>query len=317
MKLGGLDCALVMAYYLGIDGGGTRTSCVVGDEGSTLGRGSSDGSNLLRVGQAAAKSSLHSAIREACAAAKIEPGEIARACVGVAGAARPTVHETLRRIFSELIASEVEIVGDMVVALEAACPAKPGIVVISGTGSIAYGRNDQGATARAGGWGPAISDEGSGHSIGRAAVAQCLRAFDAGKAADSMLVDAILKKWRLRDVEALVIAVNQDSSPNFSELFPMVVFAAENRDQTATSILTQAGSELAALAGVVMRRIFRERESVQVGMAGGVFQHSTAIRQVFYNALRAAHPYAKFLDTVVEPVQGALEMARRTWQNDD
>jgi len=299
-----------MPYYLGIDGGGTRTTCVVGDEQIILGRGSSDGSNILRVGEAAARGSLQSAIREACAAAKINPAQITRACIGAAGAARPTVRETLHRIVTEIIPNEVEIVGDMVVALEAACPAKPGIVVISGTGSIAYGRNHKGQTARAGGWGAAISDEGSGHWIGRAAVAQCLRAFDAGKASESMLVDAILKKWKLRDVDALVIAANQTPAANFSELFPMVVFAAENRDQTATSILTQAGSELAGLAGIVMRRIFADREPVQVGMAGGVFQNSAAIRQIFYNALRAAHPYAKFLDTVVEPVQGAIAMAR-------
>lgn len=299
-----------MAYYLGIDGGGTRTACIVGDEENVAGRGSSDGSNILRVGEAAARSSLHRAIREACAAAKINPSQITRTCVGAAGAARPTVRDALRCIVAEIISGEIEIVGDMVVALEAVCPAKPGIVVISGTGSIAYGRNDKGLTARAGGWGAAISDEGSGHWIGRAAVAQCLRAFDAGKANESMLVGAILKKWKLRDVDELVVAANQNPTPNFSELFPMVVFAAENRDQTATSILTHAGSELAGLAGVVMRRIFAEREPVQVGMAGGVFQHSTAIRQVFYNALRAAHPYAKFRDTVVEPVQGALVMAR-------
>ena len=105
--------------------------------------------------------------------------EISRVCVGLAGAARPEISELVRGMVSETLSgeikpAEIKIVGDMVIALEAAFGSGPGVIVIAGTGSIAYGRNSKGQTARAGGWGFAISDEGSGHWIGRTAVAAAL-----------------------------------------------------------------------------------------------------------------------------------------------
>src|SRR5882672_6096761 len=151
-----------MAFFLGIDGGGSKTSCVVGDEVNVLGRGSAGPSNIVRVGEARAREALHDAVREACRSANITPPQIARACLGMAGAGRPQTRDAVRRLAAELIPGEIEVLTDIVIALRSAFHGKPGVVVISGTGSIAYGRNSKGQTARAGGWGPAISDEGSG-----------------------------------------------------------------------------------------------------------------------------------------------------------
>ena len=167
-----------MAIFLGIDGGGSKTSSLIGDENSILGRGTAAGSNVVRVGEVPTREALAAAIRQACGAAHIVPAQITRTCIGVAGAARPQISQTIQRLLTELVPGEIEVVGDMVIALEAAFDDGPGVIVIAGTGSIAYGRNASGQTARAGGWGFAISDEGSGHWIGRAAVAAVLRACD-------------------------------------------------------------------------------------------------------------------------------------------
>ncbi len=167
-----------MAYYLGIDGGGSKTTCAVGDEVSILGSAVTGPSNIIRVGEVRARESLHQAIRQACAAAKIDPRQVHRACVGVAGVASEDVANAVRKLIAEVIPAEIEVVGDMQIALQAALGAEPGVVVIAGTGSIAYGRDAQGKTARAGGWGFAISDEGSAHWIGRTAVSSLLRAAD-------------------------------------------------------------------------------------------------------------------------------------------
>src|SRR5579863_7431190 len=177
-------------YFIGIDGGGTKTFCAVGDESQTLATATAGPSNVLRVGEAQARESLHQAVRQACAAAGITLAQVSRTCIGAAGAVRPEIAEIVRRALAELLPSPVQasntqtssvqpsninVVGDMQIALEAAFESGPGVIVIAGTGSIAYGRDAHGNTARAGGWGFTISDEGSAHWIGRAAAAALVR----------------------------------------------------------------------------------------------------------------------------------------------
>ncbi len=165
-----------MAFYLGIDGGGTKTRCALGDETTTLASAVAGGSNVIRVGEAQAREALQSAVREVCAAARIDPTRIGRVCIGAAGAARPEVAGKIQRIIAELTPASIEVVGDTLIALEAAFGTGSGVIAIAGTGSIAYGRDATGRTCRAGGWGYAISDEGSGHWIGQRAVSAIVRA---------------------------------------------------------------------------------------------------------------------------------------------
>ncbi len=318
-----------MAYYLGIDGGGSKTRCAVGDESALLATVAAGPSNITRVGEARAQESLHQAIREACAAAKIDPRQLRRACIGAAGAGREEIARIVRRIIAEVIPGEIEIVGDMQIALEAAFGAGSGVVVIAGTGSIAYGRNAKGSTARAGGWGFAISDEGSAHWIGRMAVSALLRAADQasddrtknvpGKGARiepeaSPLFNELKAAWKLDSLEQLVRTAN--STEDFATLFPAVLSAASARDVVAQRVLAQAGAELAQLAGIVLRRLFAEQISsassvVPLAMVGGVFRHAPRVRELFYNEVRSVHPSVVLNPEVIEPVHGALQRARK------
>ena len=299
-----------MAIFLGIDGGGTKTSCVIGDETSLLGAGTSGGSNVIRVGERQARESLGAAIRQACAAANVNPAQIQRTCAGVAGGARPEIDELVRRMLSEFVSGQIEVVGDMVIAMEAAFGSGPGVIVIAGTGSIAYGRNSKGETARAGGWGFAISDEGSGHWIGRSAVAAAMRAYDKqpSETAD-LLLDSIMKAWSVDSREQLVLIANKPA--DFAALVPAVVFAAEAGDATARNVLTQAGTELATLAGIVIGRLFGNAVAVPVAVSGGVFCNASLVRQVFYDRLRVAYPQALLSASLVDPERGALQLARK------
>ncbi|MGA7380934.1 MAG: BadF/BadG/BcrA/BcrD ATPase family protein [Terriglobales bacterium] len=298
-----------MSIFLGIDGGGSQTSCAVGDETSLLGSGSGAGSNVVRVGEAQARKSIAAAVYQACAAAKVTPQQIKRTCVGVAGGARPETTEVIRRILSELVSGEIEVVGDMVIAMEAASGTGPGVIVIAGTGSIAYGRNAGGQTARAGGWGFAISDEGSGHWIGRAAVTAAMRAFDEGQ--NGGLLESIMKAWGASTREQMILVSNSSPPPDFAGLFPAVLTAVDAGDARAHDILARAGVELATLAKIVIARLFADVDRAPVAMSGGVFRNSALIRQVFYNRLRLECPKAVVNVNVVDPVQGALELARR------
>jgi N-acetylglucosamine kinase-like BadF-type ATPase len=271
--------------------------------------GEAAGSNIVRSGEAQARASLHDAIRNACTGAEIQTSAIDSACIGVAGAGRPEVLTLVERIAAEILPCPVHVVGDMVVALAAACGTGPGVITIAGTGSIAYGRNSEGATARAGGWGFAISDEGSGQWVGRTAIARALRIHDEGKG--SPLLTAILRDWPAASHEELVRAANAVPPPDFSRLFPAVLMAADSGESSARATLSDAGAELAALAKLVLDRLFPNPETaVSVAMVGGVFRQSALVRQVFYNQVRAACPLACLNPTVVEPVLGALELAR-------
>jgi len=334
-------------YYLGIDGGGTKTLCAVGDESKLLATATAGPSNVLRVGEAQARESLHQSVRQACAAAGIAPAQVTRTCIGAAGAARPEVAEIVRRVLAEILPSTIHVVGDMQIALEAAFGAGPGVLVIAGTGSIAYGRDPKGNTARAGGWGFAISDEGSAHWIGRAAAAALVRDMDRTETdrtettrteiaqaetprteADSKsraalqaspLAAALLKAWNVTSLEDFARAPASPNPPDFAALFPAVVASQED---SATQILASAGAELAHLASVVICRLFppsrisdpnlaASAASIPVAMAGGVFRHAALVRQVFYNQVRWLDPGVQVQPEIVDPVEGALRLARQ------
>jgi glucosamine kinase len=298
-----------VAIFLGIDGGGTKTSCVIGNEKSVLGTGTAVGSNVIRVGEPQARESLASAIRQACAAANVAPTQIERTCVGIAGGARPEIAGIVRRLVSEFVSGEITVVGDMVIAMESAFGSGPGVIVIAGTGSIAYGRNAKGEIARAGGWGFAISDEGSGHWIGQSAVTAAMRAHDEGERV-GVLLELIMKFWGLTTLQQLVVAAN--GSPDFAALFPAVLSAADVGDATARAVLTQAGAELATLAGIVIHRLFGNAEVVPVAVSGGVFRHSALVRQIFGKSVAALYPKASVDTAAADPALGALALARRS-----
>jgi glucosamine kinase len=306
-----------VAYYLGIDGGGSKTTCAVGDETSLLARVTAGPSNITRVGETRAREALQKVIREACAAANIAPQQVQRACVGVAGAGREENAVAAHQIVAEMIPGEIEVVGDMQIALAAAFGAEPGVIVIAGTGSIAYGRDAEGRTARAGGWGYAISDEGSAHWIGCAAVSSLLRVIDQSEDAHaaaeaSPLFAGIKAAWSLGSLDELVRAAN--ASSRFTRLFPAILTAADAGDALAQRVLAQAGRELAQLAAIVVRQLFSEANgnspSARLALAGGVFRHSVIVREVFSHEVRGFDPRLEVNPQVVEPVAGALQMAR-------
>ena len=295
----------------------------MGDESCTLATATAGPSNIVRVGEAQARESLLQSVRQACAAAGITTAQVSRTCVGGSGAARPELAEFVRSALAEILTTPIDVVGDMQIALEAAFDTGPGVIVIAGTGSIAYGRDEQGMTVRAGGWGFAIGDEGSAHWIGRTAVNAVLRAADPRAAtpsnhapSGSPLATALLKAWGVRSIDDLARAANSIPPPDFARLFPAV---AASEDELATHVLTRAGRELAAIAAVVIHDLFGKDHAatVPVAMTGGVFRHAPLVRQVFYNELAAMKPSGELNLEVVEPVEGALRMARRAASNRD
>jgi N-acetylglucosamine kinase-like BadF-type ATPase len=295
-----------MPLYLGIDAGGTKTECAVSNGAELLGQAVAGSCKLARVSAAQALENLHRAIVDACAAAQVTPGDVKNVCIGLAGASLPEnvawIQETIRELIPD---ATIYVAGDHIIAHRAAFGTSPGVLVISGTGSIAFGRNQSGTTARAGGWGPNVSDEGSAFWVGREAVTSALRAYDSG--GNNGLLPVIAQSWKVAPEE--VIHMANAAEPRFAELAGAVTEAANQGEATAREIAVHAGKALAALGGAVIHRLWPEGGVVPIALSGGVLQGSALVRQAFKDEMRATHPQAAISFAQVRPVLGALEIA--------
>jgi N-acetylmuramic acid 6-phosphate etherase len=301
-----------MSYYLGFDGGGTKTDCaVIDDAGRVLGEGTAGPSNPLRVGYEAAFAALDAAAAKALAAAKLEKPTIRSVCAALAGAGRPGVAEKVEKYLSGAFPGALpEVASDFEAALEAAAGDGPGVVLIAGTGSAAYGRNAAGEVARAGGYGPWIGDEGSAFDIGRRAVAAALRRRDAGGLAPGFAA-AILSALRLTTWDELIERVAAHADEVFPRLFPAVAEAADGGDAAAGAILEQAAASLGELARAVIERLRLRDTEFALAKSGGVFGRSRRLEERLDALLSSLAPCAVIGLLRASPAVGAAQIARR------
>jgi len=261
-----------MNFYLGFDGGGTKTECIALDAGGRVaGHGNSGPSNPLRVGYEAACAALQLAAAAAVTSAKCASSDVRGICAGLAGAGRRNVaEEMLVRLARIWPGAAIQIVTDAEAALETAVGNAPGVVLIAGTGSIALGRNAKGELARAGGYGMWIGDAGSAYDIGRQATLAVARARDFAAPA-TILTEMILTTLACSAWDDVVEKVAAGPGFVFPRLVPAVMQAADEGDSAARNILTRAAVDLANIALVVIGRLNMGDAVFRVARAGGVF----------------------------------------------
>ncbi len=258
---------------VGVDGGGTRTRAVVLDGDRVLGEGASGPSNPLRVGIANGAAAIREAIDKACGAALIDRDDLVAAGIGLAGVRRKDIRTRMREVLIETLRiKNIELMTDGEIALYGATDGAPGIVVISGTGSICVGVNRQGKHVFAGGWGPVAGDEGSGSWIARRALQAVAQASDE-RAPKTALTPAACEYFQVAVPDDLATAiyaptVTNDRIAGFSK---HVIETARAGDEVARNILTEAGRELGKAAATVIRRLKMEPEGFQAAFVGGVF----------------------------------------------
>jgi glucosamine kinase len=301
-----------MPYSLGIDGGGSKTDCVILDAaGAVIGAGRGGPSNPLRVGFSVAFDAVARSAAEAIAQAKLHPRQISAAVAGVAGASRRSVaRKLLIYLVEQFPVATVHVTTDLEIALEAAVGDGPGVVLVAGTGSAAFGRNAAGETARAGGHGPWIGDEGSAYDIGRRAVAAVARTRDSAGPV-SILAEMIASALACPTWDDLTERIAENPDELFIRVFSVVVEAAEAEDSTAREIFFSAALELSSLAMSVVRSLgLRESEFI-LAKAGGVFGRSPTLEVMLDSVLRSGAPAAKITTLAVSPAVGAARMAQR------
>jgi len=301
-----------MGYSLGFDGGGTKTDCVLLDpNGAVVGKGRGGPANPLRCGYDVAFSSLREAAAEAIVAAKIDSAAITGVCAGIAGAGgRSVVRRTMVFLAQEFPVALAQVATDYEIALEAAAGSGPGVVLIAGTGSVAYGRNAAGETARAGGYGPWIGDEGSAFEIGRRAVSAVARTRDAD-APITALTEMISAALQSPDWDDLMLQIMKNPDEVFPKLFPAVAAAANSEDSAAKEILFTSAIGLGNLAMIVIRRLGLKSQIFPLVKCGGVFGRSPMLDTLLDSVLASGALRAKISRLEISPAIGAARMAAR------
>lgn len=297
-----------MSYVIGLDGGGTKTQSVLGDlEGNALGRGAAGPCNIAAVAPQDAAEAAVTSIRGACEAAGIAEERIACIDACVAGASAVPRREAfllaLQRAYPEAL---VRVEPDYAAALTGGTAGEPGIVVIAGTGSVAYGEDASGRAARAGAYGYLIDDAGSGYGVGREAVAAALRAFD-GTGPETSLTALLLANLGLREPLDLISEVYGGALDRvaIASLSQTVAQEAAAGDEVARKILHRAGGALAILAESVARRLFAD-ESFVISTAGSLWQSGPYLTDVFARSVARFAPLATVIPPAMPPEMGAL-----------
>jgi glucosamine kinase len=303
----------VSAIVVGVDGGATKTRTWVADEhGQQL--GSAEGpASAVRAGDADRSADvIAGTTREALASCEMTHVLPKVLCVGVAGVGREPDRQALwQALVSREVAEEVVVHADAAIALDDAFGDGAGILLVAGTGSVAFGRSPTGASSRCGGWGPVCGDEGSGAWIGRRALSIVTASSD-GREPPTALVGAILTSAQVDDVDGLIAWAATATPADLASLAPVVVSAADSGDFRANALVGIATEELVLHVRTLARRLFGdERASVPVAFAGGLLSPGTALRKRVEHRMKTAVPGAQLRAEEVVPERGAVRGALR------
>lgn len=299
-------------YVLGVDGGGSKTVCILLDaDRRELARGEGGPSDHYTVGYAEARAALRTAIVTTLEMSCLAAESVSAICLGMAGVDRPGDEQIIRQMVHEIISvPRVRVVNDAVVALVGGVGRPYGVAIISGTGSIAYGINARGQIRRAGGWGYLLGDEGSGYDIGRRALQAALRAYD-GRGQLTRLLPMLLAHLNLARIEDLMALVHLQGFERhqIAALVPLVEQAAREGDQVARDILCGAAEELALAARAVIQGLEMQDEVFDVVLVGGVFKTGVSLLEEVRARVLDAAPRANVILPRHEPVVGAALLA--------
>ncbi len=317
-------------YILGLDGGGTKTLALLADEnGNILARGLGGPSNYNAVGFEAACVAIESAITQALSFASpsaenirfsappsVDPirasasPSIISLCLGLAGAGRPNDRPRFQAwAAGRFPGAKIQVVSDAEILLAAGAPTGPALALICGTGSIVYGRKQNGELLRAGGWGYLFGDEGSGFALGAAALRAVMRAHD-GRGPATLLTDLVLQRQGLTDPQGLVKSIYGAESPRaeIASLSDLVEQAARQNDPEALALLNEAARELAEMTQAVYRKL--GNLPVPLALTGGVILNSARLAAQFHQACQTLGLCFSAIQPVPEPALGAVLLAK-------
>jgi len=299
-----------MSVVLGIDGGGTHTRASIADGERTLAFAESGSIKRLRVGAETAEANLRTVLKDAYAKAGVT--SVRAASCGVASATMPGITEWITAVFNDFSVARSEVVGDHIIALDAAFRGGPGILQIAGTGTNTIGRAPDGAFESAGGWSSRLGDEGSGYWIGLHAIRRALNAYDRDE--PTQILKSIGEIWGTPTLDQLINVGDGTPAPDFAALAPAINELAESGDPVAIGVLRQAAADLVANVLLVRSKLRRKHgieTEIPVAWTGSVIGKMPIVREAFFEGLRAAAPAMPVETAETVALNGALWRARR------
>ncbi|MDK2991994.1 MAG: hypothetical protein PWP48_1227 [Clostridiales bacterium] len=301
-----------MRYYLGVDGGGTKTEALVADQnGVIIGVGKSGSSNPHFIDKNMALSALLDAI--SAALGDINMIDVAKAVICIPGM-KKYKSELAERIGID--ESKLFTYADEQNTFVGALGKGYGVVVLAGTGSFAIGVNKNGSSDIVGGWGPVIGDPGSGYWMAVRALQAVAREYD-GLAEHTVLTDKIKNHYSIGNINALKGIVSID---NISPIAVLVKEAALEGDEAAKDIVWEAGVELAKMASAVITRLELDHKDYSLALTGGISNFGELIMRPFINALRRNHRNIDIVEPLFAPAVGAVMLAMKedgiSWNED-
>jgi glucosamine kinase len=313
-----------MSFYLGLDAGGTKTTCALADDAGVLCRSEAASIKPTRATPEESAKILGELLQSISSQAGVPLDQIASTCIGIAGLRLHGTREWIDTLLSGLVSGKISVCGDEEIALDAAFPGGAGVLVVAGTGSNIIGRSRNGQVFHVGGWGPAIGDEGSGFWIGRRAVNAACNAYDRGQ--PTQLLDRLMHYWSASSISEMVTIANAKPGPDFSLLAPLITHAAGEGDPVALRVLNEAGRLLAEATLIAYRKAQAAEEDAEVldplldaprpciAFTGGILRHTPQVRRGMIAALRGFLPTVKIIEEPVDPVLGAVWRARRAFR---
>ncbi|MFP5208998.1 MAG: N-acetylglucosamine kinase [Acidobacteriota bacterium] len=299
-----------MSAVLGIDGGGTRTRASIVNGARVLAHAEGGSIKRLRVGAEAAEENMRAILKETFSQAGIRA--VRAASCGVASATMPGVSEWITAVFNDFGVERSEVVGDEVIALDAAFRGGPGILQIAGTGSNTIGRAPDGSRESAGGWSSRLGDEGSGYWIGLHSVRRALRAYDCEE--PTQVLKRVGEIWGTPSIDELVNVGDGTPGPDFAALVPAISELAEAGDPVALGVLKQAAADLVEFVLLVRSKLRRKHKiagEVPVAWTGSVIEKMPLVRNAFFAGLRAVAPEMPVGQEAVVSLEGAVWRAMR------
>ncbi len=302
-------------YVIGIDGGGTKClGVLVSEDGKEIAREQAGAANLQQRGVEKATVVVKSVVDKLLESLQVSPEQVACIVAGLAGAGREDIRERAEALIKNCWTGvPVRVVTDADVALEGAFSGEPGIVLVSGTGSICYGKNTSGQTARAGGWGHLLGDEGSATWIAIKALKSALLMQD-GRLPNGELRSTLSTQLGVEDIADVVPEFYRGriTVAQIAELSKLV-FDLAGDDHAARQIVLRAGRELGKLVVAVARKLQTDNDILKVALVGGVFSDEKNKKKLLgpiKDEITRVSPDVNFKNPDMEPVLGAVLMAQ-------
>ncbi len=291
-----------MNFLAGMDGGGTKTKLVcVTPDGQSLDTRIFGPFNLNSIGQ-----ERFTELLDEIGSYLASLGTCRALCIGSAGISNQVMVQLVSDAMSRWGIQNWKLVGDQEIALWGALDGQPGIALIAGTGSICFGRAADGTTARSGGWGHLIGDEGSGYALGRDALAAVAKSWD-GYGPETRITSLLAEQLHLSTQREIISYVYGGDKSRVAALSRLVEQAAREQDAAALDIIRKNAAQMAQLVGAVAKRL--RLATAQAAMLGGMLENDTLLRKAFQEEMAAAYPQISCVSPRHDAAAGAVMLA--------